>query len=334
MNFPVRPRTDPSGSFDSCRQHSTPIHRVLSQRSANTRFLTGSALFVAIITWHTAAGGASVGVSETEPLPSRSAALDKRVRRLNLEQAVNRALIANRRLLDAQDRRLGANLTVESAASDFGLRFVPTIEGGVRRADSLDTQQDFGLSLAFEKRFVIGTRLRIAPQTTRGESGYRNRIDFRLTQPLFRGISPSFNRDSLDSARFADRSAQRAFHLTRIDVVLSTSVAVYEVVRQRQFVRLTEQSVERLKGLRFSLFQYDACPGNPVPLFTKDQMSNHIERRPAHSALINMRPCGRQVPEQTIQCMGSLAQNLSGLVKVVFQRYASGAIEQIGVRTS
>jgi outer membrane protein TolC len=169
---------------------------------------------------------------------------------MSLEEAINRALRLNRSLLDAGDRVDGSWFSIQAAAAEFELKVVPGATGGLGGGSGSSTRQNFGTCIELEKKFSTGTRVSAGPQvdwTSGIDENYRAGLGGSVTQPLLRGFSRDANLNSVKSAEFGWRSSQRALHLARVDTVLRSTAAVYEVVRQRELVRLNEESVARLE---------------------------------------------------------------------------------------
>ncbi len=162
---------------------------------------------------------------------------------LTLEDAINRALAANRGLADARDQLETVEFSRTVAGAEFEVKVLPGVD-----ADVSNFQDSYGAGVSVQKKFAIGTRAVMEPRVGVFGDDYTSSFNTTLTQPLLRGVKPEFNRSGVDAAEFADRSARRAHHLARVDTVLETVTAVYEVVRQRELVTLNEESEQRLEN--------------------------------------------------------------------------------------
>ncbi len=172
-------------------------------------------------------------------------------RALTLEQAINRALMANRGLLNARDRMETAELSLVQAESEFELKFIPRGEAGAVGdfEGATETQERYGAGLEMRQRFAtFGTVVSVEPNVQRIGDFYRSGVDTTLTQPLLRGLNREFNLSRVQGAEFSQRSAARAEYLTRVDTVLATVSGVYNIIRQREAERLNAESAERLRG--------------------------------------------------------------------------------------
>jgi outer membrane protein TolC len=76
----------------------------------------------------------------------------------------------------------------------------------------------------------------------------RTEVGVNIRQPLLKGLSREYQLSNVKSAEFGLRSANRSLYLTQVDLILQTVATVYEIIRQREFVRLNEESAGRLRG--------------------------------------------------------------------------------------
>ena len=73
-------------------------------------------------------------------------------------------------------------------------------------------------------------------------------MDTSLIQPLLKGFNKEFTYQVFTGAEFSDRTSKRSLYLTQVKTVLDTVRAMYEVVRQKELVKLNEESERRLRG--------------------------------------------------------------------------------------
>lgn len=187
-------------------------------------------------------------------LPDREAAFseDATSMTLTLEMAINRALVRNRELETARDRLDSSWYSIVSAESAFELKLIPTGGGTVRGGSGTETGRSIGGGVALSKKLLTGTTIEAGPTvewTDDVEGNYVSGIEASVSQPLLRGLSIEANRSGIDSAEFAYRSSRRALYLSRVDTVVRTVTASYEVVRQRELLRLNRESAARLRVL-------------------------------------------------------------------------------------
>ena len=166
---------------------------------------------------------------------------------LNLEEAINLALQANRNISMSRFSVESRQLSLNSAQSEFALKFVPAANLDLSGGDS-ESDQSVSLGLSLRKKLESGTYVSVSPAITRADSQYDSEITFSLAQPLLRGFGKEVNLDSLRSAEYSSRAADRSFYITRINTVLETVSTVYQVILQKELIRLNESLVSRLRS--------------------------------------------------------------------------------------
>ncbi len=166
----------------------------------------------------------------------------------DLEGIINRALEANWGMIDAQEGVQRAGLRIEAAESEFELKFFPVAGIGLAGEDG-SSDVVFSMGVRLEKITEFGTQIELTPSVQRSDDQYRNRANLRITQPLLRGAGRDYTLSGVYSARFGERTAMRARHQREIDTVVDAVRYGYEVVRQRELLRLREESYQRLKDL-------------------------------------------------------------------------------------
>jgi outer membrane protein len=221
------------------------------------RFLSIVAAILLLNTW---AGGAQIDPSrgadsppaasaptEEQPAFQPTAAAEPAIPTLELEEAINRALEANRGILDARDGVESTRLSLVSAESEFELKFFPLAEAGYTDGSEEDGEENFGAGVSVQKKFSYGTIATLEPNVRRTDNDYQSRLVSSISQPLLRGRDPEFNLTNVRSAEFGVRSARRSLYLTRVSTVVFTVRAFYSVARQSEFMRVNNESVSRLK---------------------------------------------------------------------------------------
>ena len=79
------------------------------------------------------------------------------VHMLTLEDAINRALDANRGILDARDGMERARLSIVSAESEFELKIFPLAEAGLTGSKDEDNEESYSAGISVQKKFSTGT---------------------------------------------------------------------------------------------------------------------------------------------------------------------------------
>jgi len=187
---------------------------------------------------------------------------------LSLEDAIRVALRGNRTLADAQDATLAAQYSIALAESEFELKIFPLLRAGLSPDDSGGTDQDYGFSVDLVKRLSTGTDIRVGPVVERLGDTHTSAVRASIRQPLLRGRNSAANRSGVMSAEYSERTRRRLLHTARIRVVAGTVAAVYEVIRQREFLRLNENSANRLRGdVAAAKARQKAGLGGPIDVF-------------------------------------------------------------------
>ena len=168
-------------------------------------------------------------------------------KKLPLEDAINRALEANRGLADAVDNVEGARLSLVAAEYEFELQIFPGGHAGITGTSGEGPDETLGAGISLEKKFATGTKVSITPNIQKTGDIYQTGIDTGLVQPLLRGITREYNLSGVRSAEFGARSTRRSLYLRQVNTVLLTIGGVYEVIRQRELFRLNEESAVRLR---------------------------------------------------------------------------------------
>ncbi len=163
-----------------------------------------------------------------------------------LEEVVNRALIANRSMIDARDDIRRAKMRLDVAESEFELKILPGAGVGLSGGEDASTQTDLTLQVSLQKRLSYGTDVSFTPALQRTEDGYLNRGRLRITQPLLRGAGKEVTYSGIYSAQYARRTAGRNLYLREVDIIVGAVQRTYNVIRQQEVMRLQSESASRL----------------------------------------------------------------------------------------
>ena len=168
---------------------------------------------------------------------------DKNIIKLTLDDALMLALKVNRTLVGSTYSLESQKLSLDSALSQFDVRIAPSTLAGIS-----DVQETLGAGVSFKKKFSIGPEAAISPGVELSNSEYTEKIGLSLEIPLFRGFGKSVNLDPIYSSRFSLQNAERSHYLSQVNIVLETVSAVYDIIKQKELVQLSESQVLRLKG--------------------------------------------------------------------------------------
>lgn len=161
----------------------------------------------------------------------------------SLESCVNRALAANRNLLDSEANLLSAEYSIAAAKSVFELKLFPNASASATRgSESFDS---FGLGAELTRQTRTGTRFSLLPSVGRSNGLYTGGLVASVAQPLLRGRQTEFVESGVRGAEFAWRTSRRNLYRNQVDTVLATVRAVYLVVQLREALRLNEESAQR-----------------------------------------------------------------------------------------
>lgn len=178
--------------------------------------------------------------------PDKEMQRDESVLSFTLDQAIERALEANRNMLSSHYAVRNDELSLRLSRSFFDVRLVPS--GSLGASGGEDTQRTYGVGVSFEKRFSYGTRASIGPRFFKSGDFYSSSVDLTVEQPLLRGLGKDVNLDGIRSAEFSLRNAHRNLYQTRVNTILDTVSGVYEVIKQKELVRLYAALADRVRG--------------------------------------------------------------------------------------
>jgi outer membrane protein TolC len=167
---------------------------------------------------------------------------------MNLDQLLERALRANRSILQnglqVQSRQYG----LRSAESAFDWKVQPVANLGLSKSED-STEQATGISSEIRKKSSLGIEVSLAPSIAYvKDSGTSSGVGVSLSVPLLRGFGREYNFDSVRAADFALATSTRNVYLAEVDVVLETVTLVYEILRQQELVKLYTLQDKRLQG--------------------------------------------------------------------------------------
>lgn len=168
------------------------------------------------------------------------------VETFSLEEVINRALIANRSMIDARDDIRRAAMRLDVAESEFELKILPGAGVGFSGGDDASTQTDLTLQVSLQKRLSYGTDVSLTPALQHTDDGYIPRARLRITQPLLRGAGKDVTYSGIYGAQYGQRTADRNLYLRQVDIVFGAVQRSYAIVRQHELMRLQAESARRL----------------------------------------------------------------------------------------
>jgi outer membrane protein len=191
-----------------------------------------------------------------------------------LERCINRALTANRGLLDVSAQADAAEYSLIAAESIFELQVVPSANSAF-----VDSSFDsVGVELGLSRLMRNGTTVSVIPSVRRVEDVFVSGYTATLDQPLLRGRQRELVEDGVDRAKFGIRSSDRALQLAQIDVVLGTIQSLYRVVQERESLTLIQDSVARSDShLEAARARERAGLSSSLDVFRATQQRNQVQ---------------------------------------------------------
>jgi outer membrane protein len=158
---------------------------------------------------------------------------------LTLTDVINLALHANRSLITSTYGVEYRKFSLDSAQSEFEWKLIP---GADARATK-DTSS-IGAGVTVEKKFAQGPIAALSPKFVKINDDYADTGDYSgefgisLTMPLLRGLGSEINLNSVRTAEYSLRTANRSHYLLKVNIVLEAVSATYDIVEQRELVHL------------------------------------------------------------------------------------------------
>lgn len=162
---------------------------------------------------------------------------------LSLEQAIETALQRNRSIINTASMLESQKISLSSAQSAFDTKLYPSANAGLSSEAGIA-----GAAITLQKKLDIGATAYLMPGIQRTDDNRTSRIGVSLNVPLFRGFGKEANMDSVYQFEFSLRTAQRSLYLTRVNVILDTVFSVYDIIRQKELVRLFASLTKQLEG--------------------------------------------------------------------------------------
>lgn len=166
-----------------------------------------------------------------------------------LEDVLHRALEHSPSLLQASLAIESSLVGYEVARDEFRLHICPNAQAGMIGGGKAGEGPSLGGGIEVIQCLPIGTRVSLRPNITRANRIFTSDARARITQPLLRGSSPTYNLSNVRSAEFAWRSAIRSYYLAQVDVVLTTIRAVYEVCKSSKEWEFNQVLFQQIEGL-------------------------------------------------------------------------------------
>lgn len=183
-------------------------------------------------------------------LPSISFSSGKEIQKryFTLHQAINRAMSFNRSIQNELDNLISTQLSVTTSRSEFYFKLNPAISTNFSTDSENNRGGGYGGGLTITKKLPFGTSFSLYPYIKRSSDDFNSGIDLLISQPLLKGLSKNYNLSGVYQSKFSLRTARRNLYLLRVNVVLSTISAVYNITRRHEVLELQQSSYKRLMG--------------------------------------------------------------------------------------
>jgi outer membrane protein TolC len=166
---------------------------------------------------------------------------------LNLENSINIALSAQRRMGSVMGNVAQSEIILELAESDFDFKYTPKGDAGYVGGGRTGAGYTLGTGVEIFKKFTHGSRFSIFPSVMKGGKAFQSSLRGVYTQPLLRGFGTEYTLGPIRGAQFSNRAANRSYYLAQVRLILQTVQGLYDVVRQESYARLEEESLVRIR---------------------------------------------------------------------------------------
>lgn len=182
--------------------------------------------------------GHGVAISDTAAVLHPEDAL-----RITLEDAIRLALSQNRNVVQTRGALNRTILSRIRADNNFAWQIRPLAHAGI-----VDGDGGAGFGLEFTKKTVYGPSFGFYPDFRGSEEDYSSEIGISFRVPLFQGRGKEVNLDEVNSVIHEISSRNRSLHQTRVNAVIDTVSAVYDILRQKENLSLNIAMVNRMEG--------------------------------------------------------------------------------------
>lgn len=165
-----------------------------------------------------------------------------------IQNAITRALSANRSLITSIETVTRADLNLEFEYTEFEWQCAPNGRGGIVGGGGQGGSVTTTLGYDFNKRWMNGTRVCLSPAIGLDRKRVSFKLGAYLSQPLFRGRGYWYNTTRIQAAAFAHRNAIRLLYMAQTKLMVRVIGAMYEIVKQEEIVRFNRESFDRLNG--------------------------------------------------------------------------------------
>ena len=162
---------------------------------------------------------------------------------LTLTEAIRLALADNRDLQGIQYNLAQQGISLQSSLADFDITYRP--ESQLTMTDGAELARG---GVRIEKRFQYGMRAAVSPAVSWSDSTNSGEVGLSLGIPLFRGFGKKVAMDGVYGSQFSLRSAERSLYNSKVNTVLATVYALYDIIKQQELVTLYQFQIDQFKG--------------------------------------------------------------------------------------
>jgi outer membrane protein len=167
------------------------------------------------------------------------------VRTVSLDEAISMALRGNFGLLASADAVASARVAEGVQRAEFFPKVTPLFQ---RSPEQTTLGASLDENLPWSGGLVHASFGASSPRDS--QAAHTSQLNVTLVQPLLRGFGPAASLFALRNARRAREGQERSFALSRQSLIVQVTGAFYQVVRQRQLVEVSRQSLMRSTNLK------------------------------------------------------------------------------------
>jgi outer membrane protein TolC len=197
---------------------------------------------------------------------------------ISLPKAIEMALDHNRNIQSAKNNLVSANLSLNTAHSDFDVKARPFAGAGIT-----DGKEDISTGVSLSKTLTQGMRVSVSPHVSRQDSGYGSGLTVGMDVPLFKYFGELVNTQYIQSSEYSLRASERSLTSTKEAIVLETVASYYNILEQKKNVEMNRFLVERFKNHAI-IAQIKTDIGLAQPL---DVYRSKIQEKDAEVSLTN-----------------------------------------------
>lgn len=170
----------------------------------------------------------------------------------NIQRAILRALSANKSFITSIETVKRSKLNFDYEMHEFDWRVIPSTQLGLVGGGTVGTGPTVGGGFTFDKKFINGTKVSVSPFVYRANEKTQTSLKAVVCQPVFRGSGYEYNTGKLQGSAFNFRTSIRNLYVARSKLIVRVLQSMYEIIRQDEMLRFSQQSYERLKGGLFA----------------------------------------------------------------------------------